>query len=243
MKRCTKCGEWKEESEYGKNGKTRDGIGSRCKACKAQYQKEYCENNKEKVKERARLYRLTRLEELREVSRKYHQDHRDEINARHRKWQTDNKEYILNKRIQKRDVANEKQRRRYGENKEEINARHRKYYADNREKINAKHKEYRDANPDKGRAKCNRYRTRKQGGGGKYEQKDIDLQLKNQNFVCYWCNEPFDESDIRTRQTVDHRIPISRGGDNNPGNIVIAHHSCNSSKRDKMPWEYCGRLL
>ncbi len=42
---------------------------------------------------------------------------------------------------------------------------------------------------------------------------------------------------------VDHRIPLSRNGDNNPGNLCLTHPYCNQSKKDKMPWEWCGRLL
>ena len=39
--------------------------------------------------------------------------------------------------------------------------------------------------------------------------------------------------------TFDHFIPISKGGDTTPSNIVPACVSCNSSKQDKLPEDWC----
>ncbi len=71
-----------------------------------------------------------------------------------------------------------------------------------------------------------------------YAPKDIKRQLKTQNHKCWWCLKTFDDI-----YHIDHRIPLSRGGSNGAGNIVIACPSCNLSKSNKLPSEWIGRLL
>ena len=38
--------------------------------------------------------------------------------------------------------------------------------------------------------------------------------------------------------TLDHVLPVSRGGSHAPGNLVIACHSCNQLKGDALPLEF-----
>jgi len=48
---------------------------------------------------------------------------------------------------------------------------------------------------------------------------------------------------IDEKQQIDHVIPISKGGRNSRGNLVIACVSCNLEKSDKFPYQFSGRLL
>ena len=102
---------------------------------------------------------------------------------------------------------------------------------------------YRKENHEKIREHDHRRRALEMNAPGTFTASDIKLQVKAQTnkkgaLICWWCDKP-----IVSRRSLDHRIPLSKGGSNDPGNIVIVHHACNSRKRDKMPWEYCGRLL
>lgn len=45
---------------------------------------------------------------------------------------------------------------------------------------------------------------------------------------CYYCQNAVPKSDV----TMDHIVPVSRGGFSQKGNVVIACKSCNTSKRD-----------
>lgn len=93
-------------------------------------------------------------------------------------------------------------------------------------------------NPDRAKAACSKRRNIVQSAKGNHTAADIRLQLKTQKGLCWWCGEPMNED-----QSVDHRVPLSKGGSNAPENIVITHLSCNLSKGAKMPWEFNGRLL
>ena len=52
---------------------------------------------------------------------------------------------------------------------------------------------------------------------------------------CYYCEQNLSKSEI----TMDHVVPISRGGRSTKGNVVIACETCNINKRSltAVEWE------
>jgi len=62
----------------------------------------------------------------------------------------------------------------------------------------------------------------------------IVAAMQKSNGVCVACGT--DE-----RLQVDHIIPVSRGGTNDPDNLQMLCKSCNASKRDKTMDEWQGR--
>ena len=59
-----------------------------------------------------------------------------------------------------------------------------------------------------------------------------NLFLRDQN-TCLYCNKEFREKEL----TLDHVIPISRGGKTSWTNIVAACGPCNSTKGNKTNWK------
>ncbi|MBF0441105.1 MAG: HNH endonuclease [Oligoflexales bacterium] len=55
-----------------------------------------------------------------------------------------------------------------------------------------------------------------------------------QSTVCYYCNT---ELDSKTA-TMDHIVPLSRGGRSRRGNVVPSCKTCNTKKRDLTPVEW-----
>ena len=51
--------------------------------------------------------------------------------------------------------------------------------------------------------------------------------------VCHYCGGKFPPKDL----TMDHIVPISRGGKSNKGNLVPACKNCNSNKKYYTPAE------
>jgi len=47
MKRCSKCGKLKDESEFPKDRTRKDGLHQRCKACKNEYSRQRYKSNQE----------------------------------------------------------------------------------------------------------------------------------------------------------------------------------------------------
>ena len=75
--------------------------------------------------------------------------------------------------------------------------------------------------------------------------KDINLVdlFKKSNGVCYLCGKPCDTEDRREVNgtiicgdmypSIDHVIPLARGGKHSWNNVRLAHRICNSLKSDK----------
>jgi len=64
-----------------------------------------------------------------------------------------------------------------------------------------------------------------------YQKKQILKECGNQ---CCYCGGVFDRADLE----IDHMLPRSRGGLNEPQNLVAACSLCNSRKRTKTPGEF-----
>ena len=128
--------------------------------------------------------------------------------------------------------------------KECANAINAEYQRNNREKQNAKAKRWRDANPDKSRAAVSKYRkanpevslhgnheyrTRKKNAP-RYTVSKLDMK-RLYSSSCAYCGAT---EDI----TLDHVVPLKRGGSHGIGNLVAACRTCNSSKGAKLLVEW-----
>lgn len=74
MKACKnpKCMETKPLTEFPKNSNMKDGRGSWCKACVAEYQREWRKRNPEKTKEASRKWEAANRERRNEYQRQYY---------------------------------------------------------------------------------------------------------------------------------------------------------------------------
>jgi 5-methylcytosine-specific restriction endonuclease McrA len=67
----------------------------------------------------------------------------------------------------------------------------------------------------------------------------LELVIKKYDGICQLCGKPVDKSDMtnghigRLYPTVDHILPISKGGSHTWKNVQLAHMYCNSSKCDR----------
>lgn len=52
--------------------------------------------------------------------------------------------------------------------------------------------------------------------------------------ICHYCGRIFPAKDL----TMDHLLPVSRGGSSSKGNIVACCKECNTRKRDMLPAEW-----
>lgn len=93
IKRCCKCGVEKDETEFYKNVRSKDGLTPRCKTCLTEDHKQYREKYRDVVNKRARRYDLTHPEKTKERQKRYRESHRTQINeyarlktARKREW-------------------------------------------------------------------------------------------------------------------------------------------------------------
>lgn len=90
--------------------------------------------------------------------------------------------------------------------------------------------------------KCaNRYWSNMRARGARVRQTglyaDRDVFIRD-NWTCHLCGEAIDADLPRTDlmgATIDHVVPLSRGGDDSLENVKAAHFSCNVRKGSKHP--------
>ena len=160
MNTCKHCGFVGNPEEF------RNPAGIVCEKCHEKYQKEYRENNKEKITETGRKYRENNKEKIAEIKKKYSENNKEKLAEQRRKQYQANREENLERRRIYRENNKEKiaeQNRRYREsNKEKIAEHDREYYKNNSEKILEQHKKYRKENSGKINEQA-RFKRRKVG--------------------------------------------------------------------------------
>lgn len=186
------------------------------------------EANKEAILKQEREREQNKKERIRKQKRKYYEANKEKCLERQHKYYRANRERLIKQR-RERDAANA----------DKIRARRRKYLEANREAINERIKKWRSNNPDKvGEATARRARAELEGNA---TPKLIEAKWEASDKTCILCGQPIDldaKAPHPNSRTLEHLMPISRGGRHDMDNIDFAHYSCNASKRDKTLEEY-----
>lgn len=137
---------------------------------------------------------------------------------------------------QKRKVNRpEYYRQHYREHQEEIIEHGRLYRQEHKEECVEKHRLYLRDHPEVGKASNHKHRTRRKDSNGSFTSEAFRLLCETYNNRCVYCHKELP-------LTPDHKVPLSRGGSNDIGNIVPACRSCNSRKFMMTYDEYVERL-
>ncbi|MFQ5851750.1 MAG: HNH endonuclease [Candidatus Binatia bacterium] len=57
---------------------------------------------------------------------------------------------------------------------------------------------------------------------------------KQSKGICYYCGGKFPPREL----TMDHRVPVIRGGKSTKGNVVPSCMKCNREKKYRLPFEW-----
>ena len=66
----------------------------------------------------------------------------------------------------------------------------------------------------------------------------VPALLEKQSGECYWCGVTMNDGAPDNRATIDHVVPLCRGGRDVEGNRVLACHLCNNIKGGKSPMHF-----
>ncbi len=217
MKKCTRCKEIKYDNEFGKRKYTKDKLDSRCLKCIQECSKQSTDKNRIK-----NSFGITILNKLCNTCK---------IEKTIDCFGTNpgSKDGLRN---ECKDCRNIKTRYKYKndlEFRENESIRAAKNYIEDREYILSRSKQWSKENSEKKVDQSHRRRARLCG------QIEFDLPKnfikilkKNQNNSCAYCLK---DNDIKL--TIEHMLPLSRGGKHCFENIVLACTNCNLSKHNK----------
>ena len=251
MKKCNKCGETKELTEFHKDKIQKDGRMTSCKECR----KQHYQANREKIAEQRKQYYQANREKIAKREKQYYQENRENLTEYQRQYYQKNREKIAEREKQRyqanREKLVEQQRQYYKENREKAAEYQKQYYQENREKVAEYQKQYRQANSEKYEeyqkqylqenleafnARNQKRRALKRNAAGNATAADIQARFDYHGNRCYYCG-------CDGPMEVEHRIPLSRGGTHYPANLVPACKSCNCSKGTKTELEFKNRAI
>lgn len=224
-KRCLKCGVEKSLDDFSKQKLGKFGRRSRCRECISAEHAIYRAKNQARIKAYNSGYRAANREDIRTKGRaywaKYVKAHPRDPSLPWPRWQKD-------------PDAIRAQKRAWREaNADKVRQQRRESQARNRATALARVERWRKENPEKHRAQRLKRRSQKVNApGASYTtEKLIRARVDLYGGRCYYCDKEGADS-------IDHRIPLSRGGSHWPANLVPCCRRCNSSKNVKTELEF-----
>jgi hypothetical protein len=239
MKRCTKCGQAKPESEFYVKYRNTGQLYSVCKPCWNAYKRaryhanpepqiqkrmEWARRNRERVAATTKAWREANPERVKTIVRRSFEKTKPQ-RAAYRKANAERiKVWAAEYRKRKADSIREYGRAYYRANKSEVDVRVRKCIGKKPGLYKQLHK-----------AAKHRRRVRLEGNGPCEVFADLEI-FKRDGWRCGLCGEPVDPSlcyPDPMSASLDHVHPIAKGGGHVRANVQCAHLRCNLSKRDR----------
>lgn len=190
------------------------------------------------------------LAAVREYNRAWRERNRDKHNARSKAWRENNIDKAnasaAASRAKNKDAARERGRKWHEANKEKANARSKQWHHDNKERVRAYQHEYRTTrDKEAARIRNVRYNNDRRSRLREAFVESVDPQAvyARDNWICHICSQQVD-STLRhpnlMRASLDHVVPISKGGKHSYENCACSHVLCNSTKGNKVHTESRG---
>jgi len=230
-KYCKGCNSWKLKTQFNKQKSNKDGLFGVCKSCWSIRCKAYKTNNPDAVRANKKKWNAEHAEQEIQRKKQWYADNAEKEKEAVRKRHAENPEkyYLQGKkwREENKDKANEYARVWRSANLEKSAAIKSKWQSQNKEKVNEINQSWRKSNPDKTKQYRQNRRAHLMGNGGvikAQEWKDLCLLYGNK---CLCCGR----DDVSL--TIDHVIPLTKGGSNTIDNAQPLCQSCNSRKGTK----------
>jgi len=157
--------------------------------------------------------------------------HRKKMRESCRSWHFANREARL-----------ESKRIYHQENREAILMRKRIYYQEHRSEALEYAKQRMEKHPEKVRESSRRSNAKRMAAklenGGSFMKEEFTRLCEQHDWKCAYCGRVLTPETV----TIDHKVPLSRGGSSYIMNIAPACGGCNSSKRATTAEEYMIRL-
>lgn len=206
--RCARCKKiLPATSDHFHKGKdTKEGFKSACITCRSEKAKKYRNKYRDEIIDRERQDRINNPKKYAVYSKKYYNKIKDteEYKSKQKKWW----ESYYNRH---QDKLVKKQRERYKNDPKKYIKITKEYQSTPKGQLSVKRNNH-------------KRRERERNSLNWFTEKDWIRCIEHFNNECCYCGAVVD------KPTMEHFIPLSKGGEFSPKNILPACLSCNSSK-------------
>jgi 5-methylcytosine-specific restriction endonuclease McrA len=213
------------EEFWYKERKAADGLSGTCRNCASKRARDWYSANRDRARAQRREYREENRQKVLAAKRRYRAANLEKVRQRDAAWKAAN--------VQRR-VAYTAQWRL--DNPEKAAALRKREYENNKELARQRAHDWDQANPERVKLRTARRRAAQKDAPGHFTEADLARQFEKQQGKCFYCHEG-----LQGVGTIDHCVPLSKGGTNYPSNIVLACWPCNNRKRAKLPSEFSPR--
>lgn len=261
FKICSKCKENKlrDSKHFNKRKDSKDGLQGICRVCTVKRQRELRSGKEKEIAEYQKNYRNNNIEKLRSAHAEYYQANKEKLDDKNREYYNDNKEQIVeyHKRYYKanKERLSVAKRKYYNDNKSHFNRLAKEHYSENKSLYIERARDYSERNPELVTIYKQRWRIKNKEvmneHGRNYRRGlkrlpntfSIDAWFsvkKYFNYSCAYCGMTEGDHGAKFNEQLhqEHFIPLSKGGEYTHNNIIVACRSCNSSKGNKDFFEW-----
>ena len=212
---------------FSKAKREKDGLKSYCSDCGSAMRRSWYLRNAESEIAKAAEWQKANPEKKKQIAKATYYKNHASRRARGKAAYESGKVQTL-----------EASRIKYAEDaayREKKKATSRKRYDSNPGAVKVYAKQYRKSNPEKATMWVNSYRSREKRADGECSPQEWAAILEEFGHCCAYCLR---HESVVGKLSVDHMDPLSRGGTNEPENLVPACRPCNSSKSSKNLLEF-----
>lgn len=229
LKRCPRCEkELPQTAEFFKrSSRTKGGFFCYCKACDNRRVAEWKQANPEKVKSQKRQWAAKNPDAVKRNRESMAEKHGERYAQERRDRYANDSEYRARQQAactSAFDRMGDKYKLRFWAYNQspEMKKRNSRRALD-----------WAKTNPVQKNAQNNNRRARKQLAPGSFDEADVQRLLSAQRGMCCYCG-----CTMGGKHTVEHLVPLSRGGTNWPSNLALACSPCNARKGAKTVEEF-----
>lgn len=238
---CRKCGKDKPLNEFGWRDREKTARRTECSDCLAAYRQAYREANRDALAAKSRARYAQNRDAAKAQQAQYREANRETLRERNARWKAKNREAHLSRR-----------RALYAQNAETERAKRKAYVEANRESVRASlRRSYKKRAPERRKRRRDYVRrnwfvligARYEALARKYRFDPVNTLTEQEwqaivdahDGLCAYCKTD-------RGNTIDHVLPVSRGGQHTKDNVLPACTSCNSSKGNKTVEEWLATI-
>lgn len=229
-KTCSRCHVTKPRTDYNKRAASRDGYQPVCRDCEKKIKAVRYAQNREAVLAKQHVTRMANPEANRARVAQWRINNPERYEARMRRY---------NSRPEVPQQARLRSAEWYEKNRDRALETNTLYRDTNRERLRADARERYENDPLRRRAiKIAGALRRARKLAVPYEVVDPLYVFDRDGWCCGICTESVDqllEYPDPWSASLDHVVPLARGGHHTYDNVQCAHLQCNQKKRDSLP--------